>query len=266
MKILCPVDFSNNSKKSFTYALNLTKLLDAELHVLHAYKLKDNIAEDNDDSIEVATRCKNEMDKLISAIISVPSIHQFPVCVCQRGETTRVVNNYVKNHNIDLVIMGSQGRGSIANRVFGSTAKKIINILNTPVLVIPFDYKSQELPSKLLIALDNEILENESGFIILNIILKALSKNIDILHLYSKEDEFPFDPFITKYLKGLIGEIHLIKERDIDFGIVHFIKENDYDFLTMVKRGHGLMRKLFGKNHTDEEVARSFIPTLIIPE
>ena len=48
-----------------------------------------------------------------------------------------VINPYSENNNIDLIVIGSNGRSAIEELFLGSTAKKVINKSRIPVLVVP---------------------------------------------------------------------------------------------------------------------------------
>ena len=53
------------------------------------------------------------------------------------GDVAGEVSAYVKRHGIDLVVMGSRGRGAFAGMALGSTATKILAATKVPVLVVP---------------------------------------------------------------------------------------------------------------------------------
>ena len=53
------------------------------------------------------------------------------------GEAVARIAAYVKSNRIDLVVMGSHGRGVVANMVMGSVASRCIAALPVPILVVP---------------------------------------------------------------------------------------------------------------------------------
>ena len=52
------------------------------------------------------------------------------------GEVAEQLADYVKAHDIDLVVMGSHGHGALANLALGSVATKCIAILDVPVMIV----------------------------------------------------------------------------------------------------------------------------------
>jgi nucleotide-binding universal stress UspA family protein len=52
------------------------------------------------------------------------------------GDVARTIENYVREHRIDLVITGSHGHGALASLAMGSVSTRLVATLNVPVLVI----------------------------------------------------------------------------------------------------------------------------------
>ncbi len=49
----------------------------------------------------------------------------------------RLIQSYVDNNDIDLIVMSSHGRGGIPRMLIGSVADRVIRTAGVPVLVIP---------------------------------------------------------------------------------------------------------------------------------
>ncbi len=60
------------------------------------------------------------------------------VCVDELGaQVAGAIIDYVKNNDIDMVIMGSKGVGSLSQRMYmGSVTTKILHSISKPVLVV----------------------------------------------------------------------------------------------------------------------------------
>lgn len=52
------------------------------------------------------------------------------------GEVAPEIAGYVKANKIDLVVMGSHGKGALANLALGSVATKCIAMLEVPVMIV----------------------------------------------------------------------------------------------------------------------------------
>lgn len=139
-KILCPIDFSDYSYDALEYAKDIAKSYNSKLYVLHIiYEPADFTgfyvphisfdkirSEIESGAKKIMTEVKEEKLKDISGaetmiIFGVPS-----------DEIVR----FAKDKEIDLIVIGSQGKKGIEKMVFGSTAEKVVRKATCPVLVI----------------------------------------------------------------------------------------------------------------------------------
>ena len=135
--ILVPVDFSATSARSLTYASAFAERFDARLHPLHV--IQDPFSQalaleaSGADFVRVlngweadARRRLEEMKLNVSSTALVTKI----------GKPFREILCYAKKHDIDLIVMGTHGRGAIAHMLLGSIAEKVVRKASCPVLVV----------------------------------------------------------------------------------------------------------------------------------
>jgi nucleotide-binding universal stress UspA family protein len=69
--------------------------------------------------------------------------------VLRRGQPGEVIPEYVVTHGIDLVVMGTVGRGGISGLLFGNTAERILRKLPCSVLAVkPAGFESPVRPDE----------------------------------------------------------------------------------------------------------------------
>ena len=56
--------------------------------------------------------------------------------VVEKGNPVEVILEVAKEKNCDLIVMGTHGRGALADVVMGSTARRVVRRSPTPVLVV----------------------------------------------------------------------------------------------------------------------------------
>ena len=56
--------------------------------------------------------------------------------VVERGNPVEVILNVAKEKKCDLIVMGTHGRGTLADAVMGSTARRVVRRSPRPVLVV----------------------------------------------------------------------------------------------------------------------------------
>ena len=54
----------------------------------------------------------------------------------ERGAPARRINDYVEEHGIEQIIMGSHGRRGVKRLVFGSVAEQVVRRAPVPVTVV----------------------------------------------------------------------------------------------------------------------------------
>lgn len=268
MKILIGTDFSSHSMIALNYAVELANILNAELHLITAYQLITDV----DTQTLLDKETQNDMEQRIKSVASgiIPLLTNDKRLSIEvlKGNPVECIVEYAENQNIDLIIIGTQGNRSLANVLFGSTSKKIIEHTKIPVLVIPNIKYDKHFSGRFLIALDDKPLDNENEFGIINKIAETADMAIDILHVSKKgESKFPIDPSALNYIGDKYRDFYNTNNSNILKGINEFMYgEPSYKCLVMVKRKKGFFDRLFEREYTFNEVSISKIPLLIIHE
>jgi len=139
--ILVATDFSEPSDAAVTYGRELATRFGATLHVLHAAEnligrfgaeTYSATAPDLQDRLEAdARRRLNEL--LIDSDNSGPS--SIPVLLTASSPALAIVD-YAKEKSIDLIVVGTHGRGGLAHLVVGSVAERVVRLAPCPVLTV----------------------------------------------------------------------------------------------------------------------------------
>lgn len=139
-KILCPIDFSEYSYDALEFAKTLAKNFNSKLYVVHIiYEPADftgfyvpHISFDKIRS-EIESGAKKIMDEVKEKRIQdIPSAETMIIF----GNPADEIVRFAKDKEIDLIVIGSQGKKGIEKMVFGSTAEKVVKKSTCPVLVI----------------------------------------------------------------------------------------------------------------------------------
>jgi nucleotide-binding universal stress UspA family protein len=138
-KIVCPVDFSEFTDDIVKYAANVAKKYDAELHLFHVipnlnYFTPYESFLTPENLILVEKNIEKEVEKDFEKIIK--GIDTPVKKVIKTGVTFVEIIDYIKEENIDLVVMGTHGRSGIEHILIGSVAEKILRKSPCPVLII----------------------------------------------------------------------------------------------------------------------------------
>lgn len=133
--ILYPTDGSEFSKKALIHVRRIAKAFDAEVTILSVYQIPFNVGT-NFSSLppDIFNRYKNDnehnakkiADEMLHELINL-NINANSLIL--EGNPRKIICDYSKKLNCDLIIMGTRGHSEATNYI-GSTSTYVIN--NTP--------------------------------------------------------------------------------------------------------------------------------------
>lgn len=135
-KILVAVDHSEVSDRALDSARDLALLSKGEVWVLHLRErevaVKTGVGLSNESMDEASAAVAAAVDKLTAAGVKAHG----DVGTTLFGYAARNIIDDAKEHDVDVIVMGSRGRGDLAGLVLGSTAHKVIHLADRPVLIV----------------------------------------------------------------------------------------------------------------------------------
>ena len=139
--ILVPTDFSEYSNNALNYGCALSEKFGSELHLLHV--LQDLVAMVPEPGLAFPPP-GNYMQELQQS--SEQALNDLPPAGWGHGpaivRTTRngppfvEIVRYARENEIDLIVIGTHGRGGLAHMLLGSVAEKVIRKASCPVLTV----------------------------------------------------------------------------------------------------------------------------------
>jgi nucleotide-binding universal stress UspA family protein len=135
-KILVAVDHSEMSDRALDAARDLALLSGGEVWVLHMRErevaVKTGVALSDESMDEASAAVAAAVDKLTTAGVKAHG----DVGTTLFGYAARNIVDDAKEHDVDVIVMGSRGRGDLAGLILGSTAHKVIHLADRPVLIV----------------------------------------------------------------------------------------------------------------------------------
>lgn len=272
-KILVPTDFSETSENALNYAVEIARLMAADLFLFHVYDIP-VFAENTvtvmyapdlleSDSMEVLNTWKERiLEKHPDLRIS---------CSCTPGLPAEQINDFARDQHIDLIVMGTQGAGYVAERILGSTTTALIQEAVSPVLAIDRHVTFRMLKK---IVLASDFAETGNGRVLkpLKDIIQCFEAQLYILKVVLEQDPEPelsesiaaFD--IAHTVKSLHHTFYSVHDRDVVGGINRFVQHHHMDMVVMIPRKHSLLHRIFHEPHTHEMAFHSDVPLLILHE
>jgi nucleotide-binding universal stress UspA family protein len=140
-RILVATDFSDASQQALKYAQGLAEAFKASLHVLHV--LEDLAAHAWTTEVYVAAlpgvheEMERQARERLDQIFDPDERARLQVqTVLRVGSPFVEVVRYARDEKMDLIVMGTHGRGAIAHMLLGSVAERVVRKAPCPVLTV----------------------------------------------------------------------------------------------------------------------------------
>ena len=134
-RLLVAIDHSETSERVLAAARNLASLSQAEVWVLHLRE-REVLPRAGLVPSESKDKARSEVDAAVEELVKAGINAHGEVRDTVFGYAARDIVDDAQEHDVNVIVMGSRGRGDLAGLVLGSTAHKVIHLADRPVLVI----------------------------------------------------------------------------------------------------------------------------------
>jgi nucleotide-binding universal stress UspA family protein len=137
--ILVPFDFSECSDAALRYGLELARKFGASLHLLHV--IQDPATQPWAAEgfavplLDVVDQWQKEAEQRLAKAIPAEDRAGATV-VCTIASPYPEILRYAGEHSIDLIVMGTHGRGGVTHMLLGSITEKVVRRAPCPVLTV----------------------------------------------------------------------------------------------------------------------------------
>ena len=271
-KILVASDFSNCAGNAMEYAMELAKILNLDLCVIHAMGSTEGVFNNIYNAIYIEDYYAKKRQALTAwadAFMIRDDFKKIQITtLCAVGSLSSVISNYINSNPVELLVMGTMGSTGILG-LFGSNASLIVEKTKTPTLIIPMESKFSKDP---VITLATDFSSNLSAEDVeaLNVLIEAFgSEKLNVLNVIESTEENT-NEVGEKILKNLINKTkmeftYVSKSNALD-GIMDFIDSSQTDILLLVKHHHTLVYRIFNKSIVNQVVNRSVKAILVLHE
>ncbi len=135
-RILVPFDFAETSAPAAVYAADLAKAFGAELAFLFVGE-PTRSEFDVEMPMEANTAVAEELRRGVLQVLSAAD-HALlnPQYFVRSGSAASEIVRLAHEHEFDLIVMGTHGRGLVGHLVMGSVAEKVVRTAPCPVLTV----------------------------------------------------------------------------------------------------------------------------------
>lgn len=140
-RMLVPTDFSSPSDLALEYAADMASRYGASIHLLHVMEDPALTAAYPDVYFVEFPALRQEMIEDAERRLAESLTQRVPANVkttthVVTGRPARVIAQEATDRGIDLIVMGTHGRGGLAHLMLGSVAERVLRMAPCPVLTV----------------------------------------------------------------------------------------------------------------------------------
>lgn len=271
-KIIVPIDFSEHSEYALKTAAGLAKKYKAEVLALHMLELSDALLTRTDAHeqrkaiffLELAKKRFDEfLDKdYLQGLKVIPIVKHFKVF--------SEVNDVAKEHDADLIIMGSHGASGFKEFLVGSNTERVVRNADIPVLVVKNELENMNLDTVVFATdFDEEsvrpYLNASKLFDLLGANLRLLYVNLPNEHFRSTEE---INRRIAEFLLTADGNLDRIKDvayqadYSVEKGVINYANNVGADLIAIPTHGRKGIAHFFAGSIGEDIANHSSLPVM----
>lgn len=275
-RILVPTDLSSIANFGVEAAISLAKKMDAQVYLLNCIPplhgssfsamgvatTGEVISEEARFVMELHKKNETKLGR-IAENGSAKGVHI--TTSIQVKDFQEAIVDFINDHEIDLVVMGTSGESTYTEFFVGNHTEKVIRISECPVLAVK--QLHLEFPIKNIVLATDLNPEAFEGVTHIKRFASFFDPHIYVLHVMkdkstsqaeisSKLDSFAHRHHFSKY------SFHSVYAHDERKGILEFAKEKEADMIAVITHGRtGLANLIFG-SVSEDLVKEAHIPVL----
>jgi nucleotide-binding universal stress UspA family protein len=264
--ILVPTDFSETANNAAEVAASIAKKTNSRIYLLHVVNLLEYGDEDEvSKKLFVMKLVKKKMD----ALIAQPFFEGVNVVVALQYELIyEQIWNHAKQHEIDLIVMGTHGVTGVSDMFLGSNTQKVVRMAECPVLTIK--EKPANMDFNNLVFASDFGPQSEKLFWKISEFVKFFKSKIHLLRVCTVSDFEVTDTIVkriedfAKKLKLNNYTINVYNANYIESGIISFSNSVNANLISIGSHGRTGWDMLVFGSKAENIVNSSNIPILSI--
>ena len=271
-KILVPTDFSDCAEHALEVAASIARRTEARLYILHVMDIP---VYDRNDSFQSYADAAEGIFwmKLVKKRFAELFKKSFlkdvnAVQVLQFDGVYDTIAEQAREHDIDLIVMGSHGDSGAHEVFIGSNTEKVVRLAECPVLTVK-DREEDFEPNQVVFA-SNFLGEATDNFEQIRDFVNLFDAHVHLLKV-NTPDNFESTPYTDKLMDDFIDSIklkkytkHIYNERTVHLGILHFMKSVGADMVAMETHGRSGLARFFSGSQTEGIVNHANKPVLSV--
>lgn len=262
-KILVPCDFSDPAVQAFKTAVEFAGKSDGEvvllnvieLPVMHESVLMPTLSFEEAFIKDMKEHAEKNFKKMIDKWAKEgPRVTSF----IEFGGTTPTIRDFIKEHEIDLIIMGTHGASGVKEFFIGSNTEKIVRTAEVPVIAIKKQAKASEIEN--IVYPTNLELDKDEIIMRVKSLQNFFKATLHVLYV-NTPSSFKRDLEIKPQMKAF-AKRYMLKDYTLNVwndyseeeGLKNFVMETKADMVAMATHGRRGLNHLMSGSIAEDAV------------
>ncbi len=266
-QILLPTDMSEGSRKAVFFALDAFGTEQCRYTFLHSIGDVPRPTMIPEYLQYVETEAREELDKLMAEVRALhPGKTLDLVGLIERGSVYAVIDSYIRENPVDMVVMGTRGEGR--SHIWGSNAEVVSRNAEGPVIVVPPDWEAGPI-TKILYADDREEVTDLKTLHPLVQLAERYAAEIDFMHVSPNEGAHgpvPGSASNAELFKGIKTNTVSTTGNNVTKSLTDLADSGQYGMLAVLHRKMGLLDALIHRSVAKRMAWNTTVPLLVMHE
>ena len=268
--ILAATDFSPASRHAIKYAAEMAISFKCQLIIINVYAIpimtEASVITFSLDELE--RNCLKKMKRLTDGLVKKYGKKLQLNSQCSCGFAVEEIKLAAKKLNADLIVMGMQGAGYLAEKMNGSVTTSLMADCDCPVLSIGKTMKFSKF-KKIVLAADLKEIEHKSFSKLVKELAESYKSKLLVLNVFKPNNVIPTISEANEVmkldilLKDVKHSFNYVENENVVDGINAFVKKNKADLVIMIGRKHSLFHRLFNEPQTKRMAFHGNTPLLV---
>ena len=270
-RILVPTDFSEHAEDALKVAAQIEKKNNSEIIILHMLELphQTNDAILGGISIPESMLFMKKANEMLDQVSEKPYLDGIEVTeIVKMDKPIHGITQISKEHNIDLIVMGSHGSSGVEELFIGSNTEKVVRNSDIPVLVIKKDISNFNASNVVFASDFSE--EAKKPFEKLLSFTKIFDSKIHLVNICTPNSFKPthvaekaINEFVDQFnISNFTTQIY--NDTNIEKGIINFANRINADIIGMCTHGRTGFAHFFNGSISEGLVNHAVRPVITL--
>lgn len=272
--ILIPVDFTSTSNKALEIGATIAKKISAKLMLIHMAGIEDRILTGTPSLEETIFETKLA-EKQFTELLQESYLQDVLVePVLQKKINFSSLNDFAKDMEVSLIIMGSHGSSGLKEIFQGSNAEKVVRNSETPVLIV----KENDLsfaPQRIIFASNFEEETIQAYYKIIEI-ATLLNAKLEFIYVNLPGEQFistkEMDEKLLTFFNGVkhpdpvsaIKTVNRVADYSVEQGVFNYASLSGADIIAIPTHGRKGLAHFFSGSIGEDIANHSKLPVLTV--